>query len=537
MPVPSRPRRTVRVGLALTLLAAPALAACGGGGTPEKNTGGAAPEQLTLALGGEPDEGFDPTLGWGRYGSPLFQSTLLQRNPDLSIAGDLATDWKVSKDGLTWTVDLRDDAAFTTGEPVTAADVAYTYTTAAKSGGLTDLTMLEKASAVDEDTVELTLTRPTSTFVNRMVALGIVPAEGHDRGYGRAPVGSGPYEFVSWQPGQQLVVERNDDYYGTMPAFERLTFLFTDEDTSLAALRTGEVDVAGVPASMAGEKIDGHRVVAVPSLDNRAVSFPTVLDTGRTSSTGAPVGNDVTADVAVRRAVNVAVDRAALVEGVLDGHGSPAFGPVDEAPWFEPSTTITDDDTAGAQALLEDAGWTDGDGDGVREKDGTRAELTLLYPAGDTVRQNLALAVADMLDPIGLDVTARSASWEKIEERMHADPVLFGWGSQDQTELYNILSGTQRGVEYNNPGYYADAQVDRHLEAAMRATDPETAEREWKAAQVESGPAADAPWAWLVNLDHTYYVDECLDLGETVTEPHGHGWPLTAGITGWSWTC
>jgi len=525
------------VGLVLALLAGPTLAACGGGGTPERRGGGAAPEELTLALGGEPDEGFDPTLGWGRYGSPLFQSTLLRRTADLGIAGDLATDWKVSEDGLVWTVDLRDDARFTTGAKVTAADVAHTYRTAARSGGLTDLTMLEQARAVDEDTVELTLTRPTSTFVNRMVGLGIVPAEGYDRGYGRAPVGSGPYRFVSYQPGQQLVVTRNEDYYGPRPQFEKLTFLFTDEDTSLAALRTGDVDVAGVPASMAGEEIAHHRVVAVPSLDNRAVSFPTVPATGKTSPTGAPVGNDVTADVAVRRAVNLAVDRALLVEGVLDGHGSPAFGPVDEAPWFEPSTTLADADPAGAEQLLEQAGWTDADGDGVREKDGTRAAFTILYPAGDSIRQNLAVAVADMLGPIGLDVRATSASWEKIEKRMHADPVLFGWGSQDQTEMYNILSSTQRGVEYNNPGYYADAEVDWHLEAAMAATDPDTAEREWRAAQVKSGPAADAPWAWLVNLDHTYYVDECLDLGETVVEPHGHGWPLTAGITGWRWTC
>ena len=76
----------------------------------------------------------------------------------------------------------------------------------------------------------------------------------------------------------------------------------------------------------------------------------------------------------------------------------------------------------------------------------------------------------------------------------------------------------------------------------MTATDPDEAEEQWRLAQYDGegtgfGPSGDAAWAWLVNLDHTYYVDECLDLGVPLVEPHGHGWPITAGITGWRWSC
>jgi len=106
-----------------------------------------------LTIGGESEEGYDPTLGWGRYGSPLFQSTLLRRDEDLNIVNDLATDYTVSDDGLTWTVTIRDDAVFSDGEPLTAADVAYTFNKAAESGGLTDVTMLEEAVATDDTTV------------------------------------------------------------------------------------------------------------------------------------------------------------------------------------------------------------------------------------------------------------------------------------------------------------------------------------------------------------------------------------------------
>jgi peptide/nickel transport system substrate-binding protein len=113
--------RVTRAMLALMVVVL-ASSACAGGGSPSK--GGPAPTELRLAIGGESEEGYDPTLGWGRYGSPLFQSTLLARDADLNIVNDLATGYAVSPDGLVWTVDVRDDARFTGGSPVTARDVA-----------------------------------------------------------------------------------------------------------------------------------------------------------------------------------------------------------------------------------------------------------------------------------------------------------------------------------------------------------------------------------------------------------------------------
>ncbi|WP_433157991.1 ABC transporter substrate-binding protein [Kribbella sp. CA-247076] len=507
-----------------------------------REASGATPKELRLAIGGESEEGYDPTLGWGRYGSPLFQSTLLTRDADLNVVNDLATKHSVSADGLVWTVDLRTDAKFSDGKPVTAGDVAYTFTTAAKSGGLTDVTALAKAVAVDDDTVELHLKRPQSTFVNRLVSLGIVPKHAHGKDYARKPVGSGPFTFVQWDEGQQLIVQRNENYYGTKPAFERIVFTFTGEDGSLAAAKAGQASMAAVPSSLAKTTVPGMKVVPVRSVDNRGVMFPYVADTGRKTADGLPIGNDVTSDKAIRQAVNRAVDRTALVEGVLEGFGSPATGPVDGLPWYEPSSAIEDNDTTGAKQLLDSAGWTDGNGDGVREKAGIKAAFTLLYPADDTTRQGLALSVADMLKPVGIQVTPKGVSWDVIDKRLHADAVLFGWGSHDPTEMYNLYSSTQAGVEYWNPGYYVNPAVQKNLDTALGATDPDVATKHWKAAQRDAdgngfGPSGDAAWAWLVNLEHTYFVSDCLDLGKPQIEPHGHGWPITAGITGWRWTC
>ncbi|WP_306746107.1 ABC transporter substrate-binding protein [Saccharothrix yanglingensis] len=526
-------RESTWQGGAVVLAAALAASACSGG---DRSDGGT-PTELRLAIGGESEEGYDPTLGWGRYGSPLFQSTLLARDADLNVVNDLATRHEVSPDGLVWTVDVRADAKFSDGEPVTARDVAYTFTTAAKSGGVTDVTVLREAVAVDEDTVELRLTKPQSTFVNRLVSLGIVPEHAHGPDYAREPVGSGPFVLEQWDEGQQLIVRRNDAYYGAKPAFERVVFVFTGEDASLAAARSGQVDVAALPSSLAVGEMPGMRLTRVESVDNRGIMFPFLPDEGRTTAEGRPIGNDVTSDQAVRRAVNAALDRQALVDGVLDGFGRPATGPVDGLPWYEPSAAVPDKDPEGAKRTLEAAGWVDTDGDGVREKAGVKAGFPLLYPAGDSLRQGLALAVADMLEPVGVAVTAKGESWDVIRTRMHADPVLFGWGSHDPTEMVNLYSSAQAGVELWNPGLYRDDTVDAELTAGLAATDPEQATAHWKAAQREFGPGADAAWAWLVNLDHTYYADACLDLGKLQVEPHGHGWPITQGIAGWRWTC
>lgn len=532
----------VRAGRWLASAAAAAAVVVAGCGTPAPAPAEGTPDEVRLAIGGESDEGYDPTLGWGRYGSPLFHSTLLTRDADLNIVPDLATSWSVSDDGLVWTVDIRTDARFTDGTPVTARDVAYTFTTASRSGGRTDVTALREAVAVDDDTVELRLTRPQSTFVNRLVSLGIVPEHAHGPDYARNPIGSGPFRLVQWDPGQQLIVERNDDYYGPRPPFRRVVFLFTDEDATMAAAAAGQVAMAAVPSSLAKATVPGMRLVPVTSVDNRGIMFPYVPATGRTTADGLPIGNDVTSDLAIRQAVNWAVDRQALVDGVLEGFGSPATGPVDGLPWYESRSAIAGNDPARAATILDAAGWIDSDGDGVRERNGLRAEFTLLYPASDTLRQGLALAVADMVRPIGVRIDAKGVSWDVIDTRMHADAVLFGWGSHDPTEMYNLYSSRQAGIEYWNPGFYANPVVDAHLDAAMAATDPEAAIEHWRAAQADEtgagfGPTGDAAWAWLVNLQHTYYVDECLDIGRPQIEPHGHGWPITAGITSWRWTC
>ncbi len=509
--------------------------------TASQNTQQPSSQQIVLAIGGESEEGYDPTLGWGRYGSPLFQSTLLRRDADLKLINDLATGYNISPDRKVWTVNIRSDAKFSDGKPVTAEDVAYTFTEAQKSGGLTDVTVLDKAVVVDNDTVELHLKQPQSTFVNRLVTLGIVPKHAHNNDYARNPIGSGPYKLVQWDEGQQLIVEANPDYYGTPPAIKRLVFLFVEEDAAFAAAKAGQVQVAAVPQSLAKQQIDSMKLYDVQSVDNRGLMFPYPRSNVKKTPDGKPVGNDVTADQAIRQAINVAIDRQALVDGVLEGYGSPAYGPVSGLAWEQPDAKIQDANPEQAKQILAEGGWRDSNGDGVVEKNGLPAEFTLLYPASDSIRQALALSVAEMIKPIGIRINVEGKSWDDLTPLVHSNAMLFGWGSHDQTEMYNLYYSKSAKGDFYNAGYYANNAIDKTLDLAMGAPSEEEAIAFWKAAQWDGKEGftakGDAAWAWLVNLDHTYFVNQCLDIGKPQVEPHGHGWPITANIDSWKWTC
>lgn len=523
------------------------LVGCGLGSTESADISASAPaqtgsaEQIVLTIGGESEDGYDPTLGWGRYGSPLFQSTLLRRDDDLNIVNDLATDYTISEDGLTWTVAIRDDAVFSDGESLTAADVAYTFNKAAESGGLTDVTVLQEAVALDDTTIELRLKQPQSTFVNRLITLGIVPEHAHGPDYARNPIGSGPYQLVQWDEGQQLIVEANPNYYGEAPGIKRLVFLFVEEDGAFAAAKAGQSQVASVPPSLAVQSLEGMTLYDVASVDNRGLMFPYEPATGRTTPNGDPIGNDVTADLAIRQAVNFAIDRQALVDGILEGYGSPAYGPVSGLAWEEPRANIDDADPARAQEILAAGGWADTNGDGVLEKGDLKAEFTILYPASDSTRQALALAAAEMLKPIGIQANVEGKSWDEITPAMHSNVVVFGWGSHDQTEMYNLYYSQAAQGDFYNAGYYANSAIDTTLDLAMGAPSEAEAIAFWQAAQWDGDAGftaqGDAAWAWLVNLDHTYFVSDCLDIGQPQVEPHGHGWPITANIAEWTWTC
>ncbi|WP_425933758.1 ABC transporter substrate-binding protein [Aeromonas rivipollensis] len=501
------------------------------------------PAELKLAIGSEPTEGFDPLLGWSHGSHLLLHSPLLKQ-----IAGDSADlGWQdlltqavtPSKDGKGWFITLKPDLKFSNGAPLTAEDVAFTYKHAAQGGGKIDMGNFVDARVLSPLEVAISLSAPQSTFVNVLGSLGIVSKRDYDpKSYARQPIGAGPYRLRSYLPGQQLVVEANPYYAGDSNDFKRLVFVFIDEESAYAAAQSNQLDVVRIAPALAPTVPASLKLWVRPSVENRGIVFP-IPPAGGKDAKGYPIGNDVTADVAVRRAINYAIDRKLLADQLLEGHAIPAYSAVEGLPWNNPAVAFKDGDAARANALLDEAGWKMGS-DGIRHKGDLRAGVTLWYTSGDSTRRDLAEAVRAMLKPIGLEVSLKSGSWEQVEREMHANPVLMGWGSLDPMELYHHYQSGSGGVEFYNPGYYSNPVVDGHLKQALDATDWQAAVPFWQ--QVEwdgksgAGVQGDAAWAWLLNVQHTYLANRCIDLGKGAPEIHG-SWSLLNNLSDWRWTC
>lgn len=505
-----------------------------------EGTGGAEEnrDDVIVVMGptSEPEAGFDPAYGWGageHVHEPLIQSTLTVTTPDLKIDYDLAADMKASDDGMTWTVKIRDDVKFSDGEKLSAADVAFTYNTLRDTSSVNDFTMLKEAVAVDETTVEFHMNRPYSIWPYTMAIVGIVPEHAYGPGYGENPVGSGRYLLKQWDKGQQVILEANPDYYGEAPKMKKVTILFMDEDAAFAAVQSGQVDLTYTAASYSDQTVAGFDLLAFETVDNRGFNLPA---TALSDRSGMRVGNDFTSDVLVRRAINVAINRDEMIDHILNGYGSPAYSVCDKMPWYN-SSAKTEYDPEQAAALLDEAGWLAGT-DGIREKDGKRAEFALMYPASDSVRQALAADAANQLKKVGIHVKAEGVGWDEAYDRAQSEPLMWGWGAHTPMELYNIYH-TMKDTGLAEYSPYANQTVDRYMDEALVNTDLEESYELWKKAQWDGETGitqeGDIPWIWLVNIDHLYWARNGLKVAEQKLHPHGHGWSIVNNVDQWSW--
>ena len=494
---------------------------------------------LTMTTGSEPAAGFDPLVSWGcgeHVHEPLIQSTLITTDLNLEFQNDLATSYECSEDGLTWTFTIRDDVKFTDGEPLTARDVAFTVNGIINSAAAeADLSMVDEAVVIDDTTVELHLNKPFNALLYTLAVMGIVPEHAYGPDYGANPIGSGRYMLEQWDKGQQVILKANPDYYGEPVKMQRVVVVFMEEDASIAAAQAGQVDVAYTSATYYDVVPTGYELLACTSVDSRGVSLPCVPAGTTKSNDGVDYaqGNDVTCDVAVRRALNYATDRNRLISNVLNGYGTPAFSVGDGLPWSS-EDMICETDAELARQILEDAGWVDS-GDGIRAKDGVRCAFDLYYTAGDSARQGIAMEWANQMREIGVEVNPKGGSWDELYLHQYECPVEWGWGSNAPIEMYelNYSSG------WGNFSSYGNATVDAYLDEALAQTHIEDSYDLWKKAQWDGeqgvAPQGAATWVWFTNIDHLYYVREGLQVTEQKPHPHGHGWSLANNVDQWSW--
>ncbi|WP_033341474.1 ABC transporter substrate-binding protein [Catenuloplanes japonicus] len=503
---------------ALLTTSALVLAACS---HPDAAGSSAHARTFVVATAGEPDT-LNPILGFGTDGASLIFDGLVARDATNTLVPALAAQLPtVSPDGKTITVPLRPGVAFHDGSPLTSADVVFTYRSvldpSVDSTLRSDLDMIDRVEAPDATTVTFTLKYAYAPFLQRLV-LGIVPAaalQGQDvntAAFNRQPIGTGPYRLTSWTPGDRLVLAANTAYYGGAPANDTVVVAFVGDDNVRAQrARAGEFDAVELAPKLASGfgDVAGYAVHRVPTADYRGVMLP--------------MGAPVTGDLAVRRALNTAVDRAAMVTGVLGGAGEPAFGPVPPgSAYAEPSVVGTaGGDVAAAARELDAAGWTAG-ADGVRAKGGQRAAFILMYPAADSLRKELALAVVADAEKVGVEVTPEGLTWDAIRPRMKDDALIMGYGTPYDPDFvsYKLFGGQFAGQGYFNPGSYRNAAVDRALQDGRDHADP--AARKAAYAVFQQQLAADPPWVFLTYLQHTYVVRDTVNGVTPRVEAHEH---------------
>ena len=471
----------------------------------------------------EPSAGFNPLPGWGcghmNY-NPLIQSTLFTTDSEGNFTGDLATGYNVSGDGLTWTVNIKDDVKFSNNESLKASDVAFTFNEAVRTKtSALDMTNLKNATAVNDTTVVFTLNEPQSTFIYKLRYVGIVPEKDYNNNtYGENPIGSGPYMLKQWDKGQQAIFVENPNYYGEKPYFTQVNMLFPDESNCVQLAKSGQADFVYIPLSQLGDNVKGYDKIDISAGRAQGISLPYLNESGDIN--GVKVGNNVTADSAIRHALNVGVNREEIADNVYHGHASAEYTGVDSRSYSNPDAKVQDNDLEGAKKILEEGGWTDTNGDGIVEKNGVSASFKLYYPSNDEARQTYATVIAEQAKEIGINITLESADWDTIYENMYSSATTMQMTSNDPFQsVYKEYHTKNISVDdYLNPNAYSNSKVDQVLQKALNTSSQSEAQQYWKEAALLSdgggySPEGDAPWVWLVNYYYTYFIKSDIDMG------------------------
>ena len=474
------------------------------------------------AHGGEPESGFNPMTGWGKRDDPLIQSTLFKYDSNATLINDLATSYNISDDLKTYTVNIREGIKFTDESPLTAEDVVFTYNKAKESGETTNLESLDNAQKVNDTTIQFTLNRPDSTFINKLAHVGIVPSDSYNNiTYGENPIGSGPYKLKQWDKGQQAILEVNDNYYGKKPYFTQLTILFPEEDTAFELVKSHQADVVQAPFTSLNQTVDGYELINYTSPRAQGLSLPYLNNTGLTTDNGHAVGNNVTADKAIREALNIGIDRTSIINSVYKGYGKAEYSGVDSQVYANNDSKVTDNNPQEAKNILEQAGWVDTNGDGIREKDGKNASFKLYYSSKDQSRQSLATVISEQAKPLGINIELVGTDWDTIYQNMYSEAALMQQSSDNPYRtVYQQYHSKENFTEddYMNPNAYNSSEVDAILEEALSSTNQNESNNLWaKAAYTGNGgfgPKGDAPWLWVADYNYCYFVKDGINMGK-----------------------
>jgi peptide/nickel transport system substrate-binding protein len=457
---------------------------------------------LVVARASEP-EWLNPVAGHQHADTDtaIFRG-LFKLNAENELVSDMAREWQVSADGKIYTIELRPGIKWHDGQPFTSEDVKFTIEAIQNprnhSGVRKSLLDIRKVEAVDPLTVRIHLDQPFAPLLSKL-KIGLIPKHvlsgkdfNTDVFNSMRPVGTGPFQIEEWKRGEYLILKANPAFYDGPPKLDRVIYKFLpDPNVRLVQLKKGEVDVAEIkPKQVAAIKPgDDIGLEIVNTTDYRVMMFN--------------LRDPLFQDVRVRRAIQYATDRKALVHGALLGYGYPAYKPL-QFHWIsENDGAGADNDLKKSEDLLTAAGWVRGS-DGIFAKKGKKLSFSLTASANDPVRQDLAILLASQLLRAGIEakVDVRDSSTIKIRA---LQSFILGGGipGEPDEDAYSYFS-SRAGEHGSNYSGYRNDRVDELLEQGRVTLDP--AMRKAIYQQLQATLVEDPPYNYLVYLQHIYGV-------------------------------
>jgi peptide/nickel transport system substrate-binding protein len=430
-----------------------------------------------------------------------------------AIVADLAASFRTESDGKVWTFDIRDDATWQDGQPVTADDVVYTVKLLQDRGYVgqySDAFRGVTVEKVSDKTVRFTLPDVYGPFADSTTVpllpahlLGNVPYGELSRNvFNLHPIGSGPFRVIDVD-NRQVTLMRNESFYRTRPARDRpyldkvILRFYPGPSEALLALSRGEIDAVAGLSTQDAERARSLKNAALYSLptDNFVALFLNVRPE-----------KVVFRDLAVRQAIAKAIDRGKVLQVAADGRGTLADEFVPPTSWaYVKDVTKYAYSVDDAKALLDSADWKDHDGDGVRDKGGQKLAFTITT-SDEPAREAAASEIRADLDAIGMQVDVKTMPFGELVDsaarQRQFDALLVEIAVSGDPDPYSFFHST----EVNDPGHnfsgFSTLPIDRSLEAARRTFD-EAARRELYAS-VFQAISNEVPVVYLYFSDYLY---------------------------------
>ena len=442
---------------------------------------------LVTRFRAEPDT-LNPLTGRDYYGAQVMgmvYDSLVARNLDtLEWEPRLAEKWEPSDDHLNYTFHLRNDVRWHDGVPFTSDDVVYSWQKVMDpavddpqvKGYYIDL---ESVAAPDPYTVVFKWRKPYFLSFQFSAGFPILPKHVFDTGVdfnshpaGRSPVGNGMMKFVAWKTSEEIVLERNEDYYGRKPHVKKMVIRFIpDENAALLQASSGVVDDMQVTPEQWVKDLTTD--VFRENFNRYYFYEPNYRYIGWNEE------RPFFADKRVRRALTELCDREGFIKNVMFGLAAIVTGTFYiNSEDYSPGTKPWPYDPEDAKRLLDEAGWKDHDGDGIRDKvidDKTvKFSFNFMYPAGRALSEKLAVLLQEELRKVGIEVNIQNLEWAIFIEKLNSrdfDAVNLGWSLGIEQDPYQLWHSSQvnRGsnsVSFKNP------EVDRIIEEARVEFDP-----------------------------------------------------------------